>query len=120
AYEKGAAFLRTIESVVGRERFDAWLRAYFDGHAFQPMTASVFLADLRNNLVKGDAGLETKLMLDQWVYQPGIPSNVAPPPLQAFANVDAAARAFADGGPAGAAPFARWSWSEQLRFLNGL
>ncbi|RZJ94643.1 MAG: aminopeptidase, partial [Brevundimonas sp.] len=38
AYEKGAAFLRTIEQTVGRERFDAWLRGYFDRHAFQPMT----------------------------------------------------------------------------------
>jgi aminopeptidase N len=32
---------------VGRERFDAWLRAYFDRHAFQPMTSARFLADLR-------------------------------------------------------------------------
>src|SRR3546814_9648225 len=29
-YEKGAAFLRTIEGVVGRERFDAWLKGYFE------------------------------------------------------------------------------------------
>jgi leukotriene-A4 hydrolase len=120
AYEKGAAFLRTIEANVGRARFDAWLRAYFDGHAFQPMTASLFLADLRANLVKGDAGLEHKLMLDQWVYQPGLPSNVAPPPAQAFAAADAAVKAFAAGGPASAVPFASWSWSEQLRFVNGL
>jgi leukotriene-A4 hydrolase len=120
AYEKGAAFLRTIEAAVGRPRFDAWLRSYFDGHAFQPMTASVFLADLRRNLVKGDAALEQRLMLDQWVYQPGIPSNVAPPPTQAFAAVDAAVKAFAAGGPVDAVPFARWSWSEQLRFVNGL
>jgi hypothetical protein len=84
------------------------------------MTASVFLADLRRNLVKGDAALEKKLMLDQWVYQPGIPSNVAPPPTQAFAAVDAAVKAFAAGGPVGAVPFARWSWSEQLRFVNAL
>jgi leukotriene-A4 hydrolase len=120
AYEKGAAFLRTIEGAVGRARFDAWLRSYFDGHAFQPMTSSVFLADLRANLVKGDSALEKRLMLDQWVYRPGIPSNVAPPPTQAFAAVDAAVKAFAAGGPVGAVPFASWSWSEQLRFVNGL
>src|SRR4051812_29303839 len=101
AYEKGAAFLRTIETAVGRERFDAWLRGYFDGHAFQPVTSSVFLADLRKNLVKGDAALEQKLMLDRWVYQLGMPPNVAPPPA-AFAAVDAAAAAFAKGGSASA------------------
>ena len=30
AYEKGAAFLRTIEAAVGRERFDAWLKGWFE------------------------------------------------------------------------------------------
>ena len=50
-YDKGSIFLRTIERAVGRERFDAWLRAYFDRHAFQPMTSARFLADLRENLI---------------------------------------------------------------------
>jgi leukotriene-A4 hydrolase len=120
AYEKGAAFLRTIEQAVGRERFDAYLRSYFDRHAFQPMTASLFLADLRKNLIRGDAALERKLALDEWVYKPGIPANVAPPPTQAFAAVDQATKAYAAGGPVAAVPFQQWSTSERLRFLNGL
>jgi len=120
AYEKGAAFLRTIEAAVGRERFDAYLRSYFDRHAFQPMTSSVFLADIRVELVKGDRALERKLMLDQWVYRPGTPSNAVPPPAGAFAAVDAASAAFAAGGPASAAPFQRWTTSERLRFITRL
>ena len=32
AYEKGAAFLRMIEAAVGRERFDAWLKGWFERH----------------------------------------------------------------------------------------
>src|SRR3546814_2627796 len=35
AYDKGATFLRTIEQAVGREKWDAYLKAYFDRHAFQ-------------------------------------------------------------------------------------
>src|SRR5690606_21421998 len=46
AYDKGAAFLRTIEVAAGRERFDAFLRDYFDRHAFQPMTTERFLDHL--------------------------------------------------------------------------
>ena len=46
-YDKGAIFLRTIESIVGRERWDSYLRGYFDRHAFRPMTSARFLADLR-------------------------------------------------------------------------
>src|SRR5687768_6819474 len=45
-YEKGATFLRTLEQAFGRERWDAYLRGYFDRHAFQPMTTERFLADL--------------------------------------------------------------------------
>jgi len=119
-YDKGAIFLRTIESIVGRQRFDAWLRSYFDRHAFQPMTSARFLADLRANLVQGDAELERRLMLDQWVYQPGLPGNVARPDPAAFAEVDAAVRAYGAGGAPDAAAFGRWTTAERLRFLNNL
>jgi leukotriene-A4 hydrolase len=119
-YDKGAIFLRTIESSVGRERWDAYLRSYFDRHAFQPMTSARFLADLRKNLVKGDKALEDKLQLDRWVYQPGLPGNVARPDPAAFAEVDKAVRRFAAGGPLDAMGWAGWSTAERLRFLNEL
>jgi hypothetical protein len=109
--------LRTLEKQVGRERFDAWLKSYFDRYAFQPMTSAKFLADFRENLVKGDKALEGKLMLDQWVYEPGLPANVSRPDPAAFADVDKAVAAFAAGGPA-PAEFASWTTAEQLRFVN--
>jgi leukotriene-A4 hydrolase len=120
AYEKGSAFLRTVETIVGRRRFDAYLRGYFDRHAFEPMTASVFLADLRANLVRGDPALERRLMLDEWVYRPGIPANAALPPAGAFAEVDSAAKAFLAGGSAESLPFRRWGTAERLRFFKDL
>ena len=118
-YDKGAAFLRTLERLAGRQRWDAYLRSYFDRHAFQPMTSALFLSDLRNNLVKGDKALESKLQLDRWVYQPGLPSNVARPDPAAFAAIDSAVVAFARGGPVPSA-FSRWTTAEKLRFLNSL
>jgi len=119
-YDKGSIFLRTVERAVGRERFDAWLRAYFDRHAFQPMTSARFLADLRANLIHGDRALERSLKLDQWVYQPGLPDNAARPDPAAFAAVDRATRAFNGGGPASDLPYSRWNWAERVRFLNAL
>ena len=119
AYEKGAAFLRTIEHIVGRERFDAWLKGWFERHRFEPVTSALFLADLRQHLVKGDQALERRLMLDQWVYQPGLPSNMVKPDPRAFAGVDSAVAAFAGGGEPPAA-WAQWSTDERLRFLNRL
>ena len=120
AYEKGAAFLRMIEANVGRERFDAWLKGWFDRHRFQPVTSALFLADLRANLVKGDAALEKKLMLDQWVYQPGIPPNAVKADPQAFAAVDAASAAFAGGGAPDVTAWNAYTTDERLRFLNRL
>ena len=49
-YEKGALFLRTVEKQVGRDRFDTWLRGYFDRHAFTSLTTSQFLDDFRQYL----------------------------------------------------------------------
>ncbi len=119
-YDKGAIFLRTIEKIVGREKWDAYLRSYFDRHAFQPMTSARFLADLRANLVKGDKALENRLMLDQWVYQPGLPANVARPDPAAFAEVDKAVARFADGASVDDLGWAGWTTAERLRFLNNL
>ena len=64
------------ERTVGRERFDAWLKGWFSRHKFAPVTTSIFLADLREHLIKGDSKLETALQLDRWVSQPGVPDNV--------------------------------------------
>jgi len=119
-YDKGAIFLRTLERIVGRARWDAYLRSYFDRHAFEPMTSAGFLADLRANLIRGDRALEERLQLDRWVYQPGLPDNAARPDPNAFAGVDAAVRAFNAGGPAADVPFARWNWAERVRFLKAI
>ncbi|MBB5744842.1 M1 family metallopeptidase [Brevundimonas variabilis] len=119
AYEKGAAFLRTIERTVGREAFDGWLRGYFDRNAFRPMTTELFLADIRQHLIGGDAALEAELQMDAWIYQPGLPSNARTPVSAAFAPVDAAAIAFfADKGPASAIPWSGWNTQQRQRFLN--
>jgi leukotriene-A4 hydrolase len=119
-YDKGAIFLRTIERIVGRNRWDAYLRSYFDRHAFQPMTSARFIADLRQQLVKGDKALEQKLQIDRWVYQPGLPGNVARPDRTAFAEVDKAVQRFAGGGSLDAMAWAGWTTAERLRFLNKL
>ncbi len=116
-YDKGAIFLRTLERLVGRERWDAYLRAYFDRHAFQPMTSVRFLADLREHLIRGDSGLEQQLQLDRWVYEPGLPDNVARPDPAAFAEVDAAV---GQSGNVDAATWGRWTTAEKLRYLNRL
>ena len=119
-YDKGALFLHTVETIVGRERFDPWLRSWFDRHAFEPATSGMFLADMRENLIGNDPALEQKLMLEQWVYGTGIPGNVSRPDPQAFATVDAAARTYATSGGLDGQAWQSWSTAEQMRFLRSL
>ena len=131
-YDKGALFMRTIEQAAGRERFDGWLRQWFDNHAFQPATSAMILADLNANLVRGDAALGERLMLEQWIYQPGLPDNAVRPDPAAFAEVDEAARAYADTRTATTQPGAlgprmktperwtAWTSAERQRFLAKL
>ncbi len=120
AYFKGATFLRTIEATVGRERWDAYLRSYFDRHAFQPQTTAGFLADLRGNLIKSDKALEDKLQLDQWAYGAGLPANAVHLKSEALARVDEQVQRFVDGAPASSVTASAWTTQEWLRFLNNL
>jgi leukotriene-A4 hydrolase len=119
-YNKGATFLRTIEHTVGRDRWDAYLRSYFDRHAFQPQTSAGFLADLRANLIKGDPALEAKLQLDQWVYAAGLPDNAVHVKSTTLAQIDGILARVAAGTPIASIDASHWSTQEWLRFLNGL
>jgi len=119
AYEKGAFFLRTIERTVGRDRFDAWLKGYFERNAYRPMTTAMFLEDIRTHLIQGDTALEEALMMDAWVYQPGLPSNAMAPVSQAFEPVDAAARSvFLEGGTPPQSLWQGWNTQQRQRFLG--
>ncbi|MGI4880797.1 MAG: M1 family metallopeptidase [Janthinobacterium lividum] len=119
-YVKGSDFLFTLEREVGRPRLDAWLRAYFDAHAFQPQTTAGLLADIRANLVDGDAALERRLDLDKWAYGPGLPANAAHIVSADLIMVDAASSAFATGAGARSLATATWSTHLWLRFLDRL
>ena len=111
-------FLKTVESIVGREQFDPWLTRWFDSHAFQPATSEMFLADLRQNLVKGDAALEERLMLDDWIYGTGLPANAVKPDPAAFADVDRAVEAYAASDALPFETWGGWTTAERMRFLQ--
>jgi leukotriene-A4 hydrolase len=89
-YEKGYAFLRTIEAAVGRERLDSFLRNYFNEFAFQSRNTEQFVAALNKDLIKGDTALANKIMVDEWVYQPGIPKNIPASVSDNFNKIDSA------------------------------
>lgn len=118
AYEKGAAFLETVESVVGRERLDAFLRDYFSHFAFQPMSSERMLAYMREKLLRGDE--EKRIGVQAWVYEPGIPANIPSVSSEAFAAVDQAVAAWKAGTAPAAIKTSSWTTQEWLHFLRAL
>ena len=119
-YEKGAAFLRTIEKAAGRARFDAFLRRYFDEHAFQPMTTERFLAYMDRELIQGDTSLRDEIQPEAWIYGPGLPENAVPLMAEAFVTVETQADAFQQGVAAEELKTDEWSTHEWLHFLQAL
>lgn len=118
AYEKGAAFLETVESVVGRPRLDAFLRDYFSHYSFQPMSSERMLTYMQEKLLKtNEADL---INVHAWIYEPGIPSNIPIATSEAFAAVDRAVAAWKSGDGASSLPTASWSTHEWLHFLRAL
>ena len=61
-----------LEEKKGRAKMDSFLKNYFDDHKFQTITTEEFLAYLDQNLLQGE---EDGLMINQWVYQSGLPAN---------------------------------------------
>ena len=115
-YEKGALFLRRIEETVGREQWDKFLREYFDKFAFQSMTTTEFLSYLNQTL----NNVGQRVNAQAWVYGPGLPANVPQPQSEAFAAVEAQAKAFADGANAASLKVEDWSSHEQVHFIQSL
>lgn len=118
AYEKGALLLFLIEKNVGREKFDVFLRKYFDEHAFKTIHTEEFLAYLRKNLLNNDKQLEEKLNLKAWVYGPGIPSNAPRADHERFDKVNAEREKFLKGTDAAILTTQSWTTHEWLHFLR--
>jgi len=87
-YEKGYAFLQTVEAAVGREKFDAFITDYFKAHSFQSITTEDFVTYFNDHLIKGNKELADKIKLNDWVYQPGIPTNIITPVSENFNAID--------------------------------
>lgn len=87
-YVKGYNFLKVIEQAVGREKFDPFIKNYFNAHAFQSITTEDFVKYINDNLIKGNKALADKIKLDDWIYKPGIPSNITPVHSDDFTAID--------------------------------
>jgi len=120
-YEKGALFLRHLETVYGREKLDAFLKNYFNHFAFQSITTAQFAAYLDEHLLKGDEEKARKAKVDEWLNQPGLPGDAPNPSAASLETAEKNAREFAVGKVESAdLPVKEWTPQQWLHFLNSL
>ena len=113
-YEKGYLFLKFLEEKYGRENFDTFLKNYFKKYEFSTMTTDTFIADLKENLAKG----QNVDYIEEWIYKTGMPP-VEAPVSERFAKVDKAFEVL-ENSPADidSIKTADWTTYEWLKFLR--
>jgi hypothetical protein len=124
-YEQGALLLLFLESRFGRETLDAFIRRWFDTHAFQSVTTDDFLAFLETHLLDTHPGVVDQAEIEAFLDREDVPPFAALPESDAFDQVEAAARAWLqDPSPAGldmlAAASEQWSTHEWVHFIDAL
>jgi aminopeptidase N len=110
-YIKGALLLRAIENEIGRERFDAFIRAYFEKFAFQSITTAQFEEELKAHLP------ELKLNVKEWIYQPGLPASTPKIESYLLSQVDTQMERWKKGEAMDTKEWVAQQWLHFLRHL---
>ncbi|MFQ5671154.1 MAG: M1 family metallopeptidase [Acidobacteriota bacterium] len=122
-YEKGALLLRDLEETYGRTTFDAFLRAWFDEHAFTSVTTGEFVSFLHERLLDTHPPLagHSPPVLEAWIEGSGLPASAPIVHSDALERVEAAVEQWAGGAvAAGDLETADWTTQHWLHFLHAL
>jgi leukotriene-A4 hydrolase len=120
-YEKGRLFLTYLDVKFGRERFDAFLRGYFDHFSSKSVTSEQFVSYLQENLLDRFPGIVTRDQVMAWAFGPGIPPDAVLPSSDTLAGVDAARAAWAGGKIAAKKLDSRaWGAQQWVYFLDDM
>ncbi len=120
-YEKGRLLFTFLEGKFGRERFDAFLRGYFDHFAFKSISTEQFIGYLKDNLLDRYPGVASREQVMRWVLAPGIPADAVLPASDAFERIDQARSAWLAGKlPAKKLDTRDWMTPQWQYFLDGM
>lgn len=118
AYEKGYHFLRVIEKEVGRDRFDAFLKSYFEEFAFGSVTTEMFIGFLEEELL---AESDVEINVDEWIYGTGLPENIVVPVSDRFVKVEEQMKEWLNGEKGAIEIETKlWTTHEWLHFIRNL
>jgi leukotriene-A4 hydrolase len=118
--EKGRLFLSYLDAKFGRERFDGFLRGYFDHFAFKSISTEEFNQYLRENLLDRFPGIVEPQQVFAWENAPGIPAEAVLPASSALSQVDDARTAWLAGTLAAKKIGVDWGAEQRLYFLDNM
>jgi aminopeptidase N len=120
-YTKGQLFLLFLEQKFGRDKFDPFVKQYFDDHAFQSLDTANFVVYLERKLLNKYPGIVSLDDVKRWIYQPGLPEGTPQPQSDAFNQVRQQANGWLAGEAAlNSLPTNNWTVHEWLYFINNL
>ncbi|CUS49489.1 MAG: aminopeptidase PepS [Idiomarinaceae bacterium HL-53] len=120
-YIKGQQFLFFLEERFGRERFDTFVRGYFEHFSFQSVTTAEFDAYLQAELLDRYPGIVERAEVDEWLYAEGLPESAEIPSVQTFHRVDEIQTVWLAGESiADLVDVSLWSIHERIYFLRTL
>ena len=117
-YEKGSLFLQRLELAFGREPFDAFLRGWFDAHAFRSVTTADLVSWLKEKLFTTDRAKAATIDLATWLDQPGLPADAPRTPSLALRQVDVERERFLSGTPASRLDTKGWVTQQWQHFIK--
>ena len=120
-YTKGQLFLIYLEKKFGRDRFDAFVLEYFDSHAFQSLGTTNFVKYLKENLTHKYPNIVSDKVVNEWIYEQGLPVFVPKPTSTAFSTIDLQISQWLSNTlDLEQLPTTNWTLHEWLHFINNL
>jgi leukotriene-A4 hydrolase len=120
-YTKGAWFLQFMEQRYGRDKFDPFLREYFNHFAFQSIDTQQFADYARKNLLAKYPNVVTPAEFNAWLYDPGIPPTAPLAQARRFGVVDSARLAWLGSQQLPPAAITdAWTTQEWVHFIENL
>jgi leukotriene-A4 hydrolase len=121
ADRKSELLFALLDAKFGRERFDAFLRGYFDHFAFKSINTGQFLDYLKENLLDRFPGSVSPAQVSAWVMGPSLPAEAPLSTATVYGSVDAVRSDWLAGKlPAKKLDTRGWVTPQWSYFLDGM
>ncbi|NIM96389.1 MAG: M1 family peptidase [Anaerolineales bacterium] len=115
-YIKGSFFIQCLEEAVGRKAFDAFIRKYISRYRFKSLTTEAFVDLLRHELPESTS----KVPIQDWIYEPGYPSESPEFRSDLYDDVSAIHSAYREGTLPKKSDISNWITQQRMLFFQML